>query len=390
LKIALIGQKGIPATSGGVEYHVDRLSRELARRGHDVTVYVRTWYTPKTLKSFEGVRLVHLPTLKTKHLDAAVHSFLATWHAVWRGAEIIHYQAIGPAAFSVIPRLFGKKVVATIHRRDWEAEKWGRFARRLLHLAHAIAARVPHRTIVVSISLLAPVKGKNRRDFVVIPNGTEKPRPRPWAPIPGHPSLAPKKYLLYLGRLVPEKRADWLIRAFLHLGTARGPLEGLSLVIAGGSSGTDDYVERLKRIARPHPRIIFTGPVWGEEKEVLFSQAFLFVLPSALEGFPIALLEAQGYGLCCLASDIPPHREIVRDGETGVLFRRDDPADLEARLSNLVSRPAWVEELGGRARRDAERRMTWAEVAERTLAVYREILRPQKTGPVAARVRPPG
>lgn len=373
MKIVFIGQKGIPATSGGVEYHVDRLSRELARRGHDVTVYVRSWHTPKTLKSFEGVRLVHLPTLRTKHLDAAVHSGLASWHAVWHGADIIHFQAPGPAAFSVIPRLFGKKVVATIHRRDWEAEKWGGLAKLLLRLAGAVAVRVPHQTIVVSESVLAPRRGMKRRNFRLIPNGVEEPRPRPWAPISGHPALAPKKYLLYLGRLVPEKRADWLIRAFLHLGTARGPLEGLFLVIAGDSSGTDNYVERLKRLARPNPRIIFTGPVWGEEKKVLLSHAFLFALPSALEGYPIALLEAQSYGLCCLASDIPPHREIVRDGETGVLFRRDDPADLEAKLRDLVARPARAEELGGRARRDVERRMTWAEVAEKTLAVYHEI-----------------
>lgn len=373
MKIAFIGQKGIPAASGGVEYHVDRLSRELARRGHDITVYVRSWYTPRTLTSLAGVRLVHLPTLRTKHLDAAGHSFLASWHAVRSGAEIIHYQAAGPAAFSVIPRLFGRKVVATIHRRDWEAEKWSGPARLLLRLAGAAAVRVPHRTIVVSGSMLAPRKGGNRRTFRIIPNGAEEPRPRPWAPIPGQPSLAPKKYLLFLGRLVPEKRADWLIRAFLRLGTAGGPIEGLSLVIAGGSSGTDAYVGRLKRLAGPDPRIVFTGPVRGEEKEVLLSHALLFVLPSALEGYPIALLEAQSYGLGCLASDIPPHREIIRDGETGVLFRRDDPADLEARLRDLLAKPPLAEELGARARRSAKLHPTWAEVAERTLAVYEEI-----------------
>lgn len=376
MKIAFIGQKGIPATSGGVEYHVDRLSQELALLGHDVTVYVRTWYTPQMLKSFEGVRLVHLPTLRTKHLDAAVHSFLATWHAVWSGAEIIHYQAIGPAAFCVIPRLFGKKVVATIHRRDWEAKKWGRFARGLLRLAHAIASSVPHRTIVVSVSLRAPDKGRSRRDFVVIPNGTEKPRPRPWAPIPGLPSLPPKNYLLYLGRLVPEKRVEWLIRAILNLEPAPGLSAGPFLVIAGGSSATDEYVGRLKRLGGRDPRIIFAGPVWGEAKEVLLNHALLFVLPSALEGYPIALLEAQSYGICCLASDIPPHREIIRDGENGVLFRRDDPADLEAQLRDLVSRPARMEEIGSRARRDSGRRKSWAEVTAQTLAVYREILTP--------------
>ncbi|OGD27398.1 MAG: hypothetical protein A2Y56_03410, partial [Candidatus Aminicenantes bacterium RBG_13_63_10] len=353
MKIAFIGQKGIPAVFGGVELHVDELSRGLARAGEEPVVYVRSWYTPRCLKAHEGVRLVHAPTIRTKHLDAAVHSFLATCHCLFTDADIIHYHGIGPAAFSPIARLVGRRVVVTVHRLDWAADKWSPPARAMLKLAERTATLAAHRLIAVSVDVAGYLRRCYGASAAVIPNAVPPARIRPLSGMGRRFGLETKKYVLFLGRLVPEKRPDWLIRAFLEHSARRGDLK---LVLAGGSSGTEGYVRKLKDMAGNDPRVVFTGNVVSRDKEEVFSNALLFVLPSRLEGHPIALLEARGYGLGCLASDIDPHREIVRDGLDGVLFRADDYLDFTAKLEALLSEPRRIREVGRRAGENAASR----------------------------------
>lgn len=374
MKIAFIGQKGVPATFGGVEYHVDRLSRRLAARGHQVSVYVRPWYTDRRLKNYGGVRLVSVPTLKTKRLDASLHSLLSSLLCLVKGAEIIHYQGIGPSFFSPIPRLFCKKVVSTIHRLDWATEKWGRGAKFFLKAGEWFSVHVAHRTIVVSKDIQKSIRQAHRRQTVLIPNGIETPRPRPLRILQQKYGLSSGQYVLYMGRLVPEKRPDLLIRAFSEMQRTSDSVRHLRLVIAGGSSGTDDYALRLRGSAGRASQVIFTGYVWGEEKEELLSHALLFVLPSYLEGFPIAILEAKSYGLCCLASDIAAHKEVIHHGRDGCLFRSEDAEDLRASLASLIEHPEEIRRLGRNALEDVRKRPSWDEVAERTLAVYEEIV----------------
>ncbi|MCU0611812.1 MAG: glycosyltransferase, partial [Candidatus Eisenbacteria bacterium] len=178
MKIAFIGQKGIPVTFGGVEYHVDALATGLAARGEDVSVYVRSWYTPRKLQRVNGVRLLHLATIRTKHLDASVHSLLCSLHVLFAGADIVHYHGIGPAVFSLIPRLFGTRVVVTVHRLDWQTEKWGRIARWFLRLGEYLAVRIPDRTIVVSEDLQRHFRECHGKETVHISHGIELPHLR--------------------------------------------------------------------------------------------------------------------------------------------------------------------------------------------------------------------
>lgn len=377
MKIAFIGQKGIPAAGGGVEAHVDRLSRELARRGHHVRVYVRDWYTSKRLRGYDGVEIVHLPTIKTKHLDASVHSLLCSLHVLFWRPDIVHYHALGPSAFCPIPRLFGIRVVSTIHRLDWATEKWRKPAKLALRLAERISVKVPNRTIVVSEALREYVKEKYGKDVSFIPNGLDRPHFRPTLASQAARGITPGKYILYMGRLVPEKRPDWLIESFRRLKATPLLNDGLKLVIAGGSSETNHYVESLREMGRRNPDVVFTGHVLGRAKEELLSNALLFVLPSYLEGFPIALLEAQNYGLCIVASDIPAHREMVRDGKDGLLFRHDDPDDLTAKIRFLVEHPEEAEKLGREAGRVAAKKYSWRDVADRTAPVYEEARKPR-------------
>src|SRR4030067_3089319 len=265
MRVAFIGLKGIPAKFGGVEQQVDSLRKGLAARHHRFSVYVRPWYSGTGQKNYEGVRLVAVPTLKTKPLDAAVHTFLSSIHCLFTSAEIIHYHGIGPSLFSIIPRLMGRKPVSTIHRLDWAAKKWGRAARLFLKMGEWVSLHVPHRTIVVSEGIKQYVRSVYQKDPVVIANGVPPPVFRPLRILRQKYDLREGQYILFLGRLGPEKRPDLLIQAFRALSPASEKNGRLKLVLAGGSSATDDYVRWLQKIAPGDPRVIFTGYVWGEE-----------------------------------------------------------------------------------------------------------------------------
>ena len=380
MRIVFIGQKGIPATFGGIEYHVDNLSRRLVERGHDVSVFVRSWYTDASLKSHNGVRLIHVPTIKTKHLDASLHSLLSSLRALTLKADIVHYHAVGPAFFSPIPRALGNTIIATVHRLDWDSEKWRSGAKAFLKAGERVSARCAHRTIVVSGELRDHFRRKYGKEVELIPNGVDLPVWKPIDIIREKFGLEEKNYILYLGRLVPEKRADWLIRSFLSLKRSSHPkFTHVKLVIAGGSSATDSYVQDLRGLSAEDPDVVFTGYVYGEEKDELLSNALFFVLPSYLEGFPIVLLEAKSHGLCVLASDILPHREAIKEGKDGIFFQAGQQSDLTRKLQDLVEHPETAAGMGNTARQEALKYLSWDEVVDQTLDVYEKTLEQRGT-----------
>ncbi len=369
MRIAFIGLKGLPATWTGIEFHVDRLGRGLVERGHEVTAYTRRCYTEPGLREHGGMRLVVLPTIRSKHLDASLHSLLATLHALLRRYDVIHYHGIGPGIFAVLPRLLGRRVVCTVHRLDWQSDKWRWPARQLLRLAETVSVRAAHRTIVVSAELQEHVRRRHRRDAELIPNGLDPVVTRAPDLIRSKYGLRGRDYLLFMGRLSPEKRVEWLVESFRELPRPTVAGTPVKLVIAGGYNATEDYVARLRALAGDDPRIVFTGFVSGDEKEELLSNPLVFVLPSRIEGLPIVLLEAKGHGACCLASDIPPHREILRDGVDGVLFPSADRAGLTAALQSLLDIPDRVATVAEAAGRSLLGRPSWSDVADRTESV---------------------
>ena len=380
MKIAFIGQKGIPATWGGVEFHVDELAQRLAHRGHQVTVYVRSWYTPRRKSEiqnpkseiYKGVRLIHTPTWNTKHLDAILHSFTSTIHALFQGYDIIHYHAIGPAFFCWIPKLFGKKVVVTIHRFDYLAAKWGWLAQMSLRFSEKIVLQVPHRTIVVAQHQLEYYREKGYSNLVYIPNGVSVLPNIPPEIIQNKYGLRNNSYLLFAGRLTPEKRVDWIIDTYRNL--VQNNKNSVKLVIAGGSSATDKYETQLHESASSIPGIIFTGYVTGKEKQELFSNAKLFVLPSAVEGLPIALLEGMSFEIPCLVSDIPPHQEVIQDERNGYLFDSNSRGSLESKLEHLLdlSQETLIQ-VGIEAKKKVKQDYDWDEVVTQIEQIYTQL-----------------
>jgi glycosyltransferase involved in cell wall biosynthesis len=335
LRIALIGQRGVPATFGGIEHHVEEIGSRLATRGHDVTVYTRTNYTQERHDRYRGMRPRYLPTVNSKHLDAIVHSMLSTLDAIVRRTDIVHYHAVGPAMLAVLPKFLSRaKVVVTVHGLDADRAKWGGPARIVLRFAQWLSARVPDVTIVVSKDLETYYRDRHQRRTVYIPNGVSEPTPRPPQEITDRFGLRGDDYLLFVGRMVPEKAPDLLIRAFGRLETDR------RLVLAGGSSYTDEYLRSVEALATADGRVLMPGYVYGQVLEELYANASAFVIPSSLEGLPLTLLEAASYGIPLVVSDIRPHLEVVGDDGPGHrTFRSGDERSLAAALRQVLTDP---------------------------------------------------
>jgi len=335
LSIAMIGQKGMPATYGGVERHVEELGSRLASFGHTVTVFCRDSYGDLTAQTHRGVRLHRVRTVASKHLDAIVHSAVSTVVAMRQKPDVVHYHGLGPGLVAPMPRyLSGAKVVLTVHGLDHTRAKWGRAARTVLNTAYWFSGHVPDARIAVSRGLAAHYDAEFGRLTRYHPNGVNPARHVPPDQITARFRLTPGRYVLLVGRLVPEKAGDLLIRAF-----RRVPGD-VKLAVVGGSSYTDDFVAHLKATAEGDPRIVFTGFAYGDLLAELYSHAALFVQPSHVEGLPLTLLEAASYGLPVVASDISPHVEVLeRDGAGHRLFRDGDEEDLVRALTAALADP---------------------------------------------------
>ncbi len=361
MKVAMIGLKGVPALHGGIERHVEELGRGLARLGHDVTVYCRDYYTPPDA-SAEGLTLRRLPSVNTKHLDAWTHTLLASLDAAPRRFDVYHYHALGPATLAFIPRSLGKTVVVTVHGLDWQREKWGPVASAYLRAGEWAAARLATRTVVVSRELQRYFARRYRRRTTYVPNAVSMPGPVDLRALEPY-DIEAGRYLLTVGRLVPEKGIHFLLEAYRNVAT------DLPLVVVGDDPH-GKYLARLREEA--DDRVRFVGYVYGPPLAAFFAGSYLYVQPSTLEGLSIALLEAMSYGAGVLASDIPPNVEAL--GEAGFYFPTGDVAALGEQLRRLVTSPDDVKEKGAAAERRVADLYSWEEVARRTAAVYQAAL----------------
>ncbi|MEC8424844.1 MAG: glycosyltransferase family 4 protein, partial [Myxococcota bacterium] len=328
LRIAMVGLRAPWGTEGGVEHAVGALAPRLADRGCAVTVYCRRRYNTLGPGIHRGVRLVDVDTVYSKHAEAFLHTALAAPRAAL-SADLVHVHATGPALFSWMPRLLRRKVVATVHGLDWKRQKWGLMARTVLRAGAWSAARWPDETIVVGQHLADAFATTYGRATTVVRNGVD-PILRQPLDASGVEGLEPGRYLLYVGRLVPEKGLDRLFDAYAASGI------DLPLVVTGGATHAEEYGAALEAKAPPGVRL--TGPRHGSARDALLSHARAFVLPSLLEGFPLAPLEAMASGLPVMLSDIPPHRELLDedlDGAAGWVVPDDGWPDALRRVAAM-------------------------------------------------------
>lgn len=369
LNIAMLGQKRVPSREGGVEIVVEELAVRMAQLGHRVTCINREGhhvsgkqYDGGNIKEYKGVRLKTVPTIDKKGVAAMTSSFTGAIAAAFGRYDVVHFHAEGPCAMIWIPKLFGKRCIATIHGIDWQRAKWGGFASRFIKWGEKMAAKHADEVIVLSSGVQKYFKDTYGRDTIYIPNGASKSDIKDPELITERLRIEKDGYILYLGRLVPEKGIEYLIRAYKSVNTDK------KLVIAGGSSDTDEYAKSLNMLAEGDDRIIFTGFVQGRMLEELYSNAYIYCLPSDLEGMPLSLLEAMSYGNCCLVSDIPECVDVVE--EHGVVFQKGSVENLSDKLNMLCQNPDIVSGYKNTAAEFICNKYNWDDVVEKTLEIY--------------------
>jgi glycosyltransferase involved in cell wall biosynthesis len=361
LQIAFIGGRGVVSKYSGIESYYEEVGKRLAEMGHQVTVYCRSYFTP-ALPQHNGMRIVRLPTVRTKHLETFIHTLLSTVHVAFSRCDIVHYHTLGPALFSFVPRLFGKKTVVTVQGLDWQRKKWGKFAAAVLRWGETASAHLPNATMVVTQTLQQHYQRRYRNVPHYVPNGTIiQKRRRPSHMVKW--GIEPGKYLLFLGRFSPEKNCHLLIEAYQQLRT------DVKLVLAGGSSYSDSYAAELRR--RQSDKIRLLDWVAGTDLEELLTNAMVFVLPSDLEGLSLALLDAMGAGVCVLTSDVPENREVVEGA--GFTFQHGDVSDLARMLELLISTPSLRQAAAESAQQRVRERYLWNDVATQVDLTYREL-----------------
>lgn len=369
LRIAMLGHKRVPSREGGVEVVVEELSARMVAMGHSVTCYNRRGHhvsgkehDREQTGAYKGIRIKTVPTIEKKGLAAMSASFFAAVRAAFGRYDVVHFHAEGPCAMLWLPKLFGKRCVATIHGLDHQRAKWGRFASAYIMLGEKTAVKFADEIVVLSKAVQDYFTEHYQRETKFIPNGVNRPIIREAELITETFELRKDGYILFLGRLVPEKGIRYLIEAFREVKTDK------KLVIAGGSSDTDVFRNEMMALAAGDERILFTGFVQGQMLEELYSNAYVYTLPSDLEGMPLSLLEAMSYGNCCVVSDIAECAEVVED--KAVLFRKSDVAELKAKLQQLCDDAEMVRSYQEKSSDFICNKYNWDAVAAQTVKLY--------------------
>lgn len=372
LKICMIGHKRIPSREGGIEIVVEELATRMVALGHEVTCYNRGGhhvsgkeFDQQKNKEYKGIKLKTVFTLNVKGIAAMSASVFGGIRAALGNYDVVHFHAEGPCAMLWLPKLFGKRCVATIHGLDHQRAKWGKLASTYIMLGEKCAVKFADEIIVLSEGVQKYFEETYGRKTRFIPNGVNRPEIKPAELITEKYGLTKDSYILFLGRLVPEKGIRYLIEAFKDVQTDK------KLVIAGGSSDTDEFANELKELAKGDARILFTGFVQGQELEELYSNAYVYTLPSDLEGMPLSLLEAMSYGNCCLVSDIAECAEVVED--KAVTFVKSNVGELKEKLQMLFNYPNIVAKYKGKAGRFIYEKYNWNDVVDCTMELYNNI-----------------
>ncbi|NMG08960.1 glycosyltransferase family 4 protein [Brasilonema sp. UFV-L1] len=373
MKIAVIGTKGLPPKQGGIEHYCAEVYPRMVKQGHSVDLFARSSYTDCSWQDpydYEGVKVMSLPSLSLRGVDAFVTSALGAIAASATKYDIIHFHALGPSLFTCLPKLISNaKIVVSCQGLDWQRAKWGSFSTRIIQMGEKAAVRFAHGLIVVSNVLQTYFLDTYGRNTVYIPNAPARyGESDPNFSYGTQLGLEQKRYLLFLGRVVPEKRPDLLVDAF----SALNPV-GWKLVIAGGVSDTKLFTSQLLEKVANNPNIVFAGELRGQRLWEIVRGAGLFVLPSDVEGLPLAMLEAMQEEVPVVASDIPPHKQLISGGR-GRLFEAGNLTSCVRTLDWAINHPEELRAMAVHAKRHVQLNYSWDHITCETLKLYTTLL----------------
>jgi glycosyltransferase involved in cell wall biosynthesis len=373
MKIAVIGVKGLPPTQGGIEHYCAELYPRIVAQGHTVDLYARCSYTEANWfgsSDYQGVRVISLPSVPYRGVDAFFSSALGTIAATGAQYDIIHFHALGPALLSSVAQVKSRaKIVVTCQGLDWQRAKWGNFSSKVILAGEKAAVKYASEIIVVSEALQSYFSEIYNRNTIYIPNAPASyPNSDPNFTYGKALGLTKGRYLLFLGRLVPEKCPDLLIEAFLRL---QAP--GWKLVLAGGISDTKAYTNLMLQRVASSQQVVFAGELHGGRLAEIVRGAGLFVLPSNVEGLPLAMLEAMREGIPVLASDILPHQQLL-DSHRGVLFPAGDVDGCVTGINWALNHPIELANMAANAQRYVQRNYTWEQITAQNLEIYQRLL----------------
>ena len=373
MKVAMIGHKVIPSRRGGIEKVLTSLCPLLVKSGIDVTCYnrssdkVENEYVKAVEDSkYQGVRLKKAWTLSSRGISAMIASFTAAISATFGGYDVIHFHAEGPCAAMWIPKMLGKRCVATVHGLDWQREKWGHgFASKYIKFGERVMVKCADEIIVLSESARDYFKKAYNRETVLIRNGIDEPIKRSAEKITEKFGLTKDDYICIVARLTAEKGVHYLIDAYNSINTDK------KLVIAGDTSDTDEYVELLKKKAEGNENIIFTGFISGDILEEIYSNAYVVALPSDIEGMSLSLLEALAYGNAVVCSDIPENTLVTED--KAMTFKKGSVADLAKKLQLMCDDKSLVEGFRKESSEYILGKFNWNDIASQTHELYKKV-----------------
>ncbi|NES23470.1 MAG: glycosyltransferase family 4 protein [Symploca sp. SIO3E6] len=372
MKIAVVGTKGLPVKQGGIERYCAELYPSLVAQGHSIDLYARSSYTNTpwfSYSDFNGVRVISIPSPEIKGLEAFINCAIALIVCIYKGYDIIHFHALGPALFSRLAQIFSSaKIVVTCQGLDWQRAKWNKLFSSVIRQGEKIAARHADEIVVVSKVLHSYFLETYGRDTLYIPNGPGRyPDSDPKFSYGKSLGLEQGRYVIFLGRLVPEKNPDLLLRAFNQLKP-----EGWKLVIAGGASDAPKYMPVLQRLASENKNVLLVGELHGSRLAEIVRGSGLFVLPSDLEGLPLVMLEAMLEGIPVLGSNIPPHQQLLSDGR-GLMFKAGDLDSCVQGLEEAISQPVELAQRAKEAQMYVEEHYNWEKITAENLKLYKKL-----------------
>ena len=367
LRIAMLGMRGVPANYGGLETVAEEVGARMVDRGHDVTVYCRRGHGPSALLSHRGMERMVLPSVRQKHLDTPVHTTVSSMHALLRRSDVVHVFGVGNAPWLPLLRFAGKGTVISVDGMDWRRRKWGRLPRWWLERSSLLAIRRFDACITDSREVARYYRETYGREPHYIAHGVDARAVEGTGALETY-GLRDRGYVLFVGRVTPEKGVHHLLDAF------RGLPADMQCVIVGDGSADRAYWRRLEERAAADSRIRLLGPVYGEATRELFAHAYAYVQPSEVEGTALSLVEAMGFGNCVIVSNIAENLETV--GDAGISFDIARPVQsLRERLCEVFASPAVVEERRAASLDHARREYSWTNVADAHERLYLQVAR---------------